>query len=85
MENTTGSGHQIVGTGGDGSGTYNISTGAALVVAAAGVPVAKLAGAQGSGVLSSLTAADGLVELDEEMTYVAPGDGIDFLPFAEVS
>jgi hypothetical protein len=34
-----------------------------------------------SGVLSSLAWADGLVELPEDCTGVAPGDAVEYLPF----
>ena len=38
----------------------------------------------GAGVLSSMVAADGLVELAEDITTVAEGDMVDYLPFSEV-
>jgi molybdopterin molybdotransferase len=38
---------------------------------------------EGSGILTSLTEADGLVELAEEVTRVGRGDPVTFVPFSE--
>jgi molybdopterin molybdotransferase len=38
----------------------------------------------GAGILSSMVEADGLVELPEDLTSLAPGSFVDFLPFSEL-
>jgi anthranilate phosphoribosyltransferase len=73
----------VVGTGGDASGSYNVSTCAALIVAGAGVPVAK----HGNRALSSKSgAADVLgalgVKIDlrpDEITRCIYEAGIGFM------
>jgi molybdopterin molybdotransferase len=47
-----------------------------------GLPVAHKHPREGADVITSLTETDGLVELPESVTRVAPGDPVEFMPFS---
>jgi molybdopterin molybdotransferase len=57
---------------------------ASLAAGADGVPEARNFPREGAGLLSSLVETDGLVELGETTTTLAPGETVAFLPFSEL-
>jgi len=56
-----------------------------LVEDASGLLTAEKFPREGAGILSSLVAADGLVELPEDLTRLEAGAMVEFLPFSEVA
>lgn len=54
-----------------------------LVPGADGLMVDKFS-RDGSGLISGLRAADGLIEIPEEATSIARGDIVSFIPFGEL-
>jgi molybdopterin molybdotransferase len=50
---------------------------------AGGLPVVKKFSRDGSGLITGLREATGLIEVDEETTSVEPGDMVQFIPFSE--
>ncbi len=48
-----------------------------------GCPQVQRFAAQGSGVLSSMVRAEGLVDIPADCTTIAPGDLVDYLPLTE--
>jgi molybdopterin molybdotransferase len=56
---------------------------ARLVLGPDGRTVAQRIEREGSGILTSLVEADGLVEVAEATTRIEPGDPVEFVPFSE--
>jgi molybdopterin molybdotransferase len=57
---------------------------ASIALNSEGVAEATRFPREGAGVLSSICASDGLVELPEELTQLEPGNMVDFISFNEV-